>query len=115
MTLRGMTTTAAAQTSCALLQIRKQHIRKGDIIIITTRHSVYTLRALGNNRFDISGGWFERSSYNGKGIGITGCTWGGSMVYTEAVAACGLCTEFGNRVITSPVVRIAHLPGVIQN
>ena len=73
------------------------------------------MHALGGNRFDVSGGWFDRPGTEGKSIAIAGCTWGGSIIYTEAVAACGLCTEFGNRVITSPVVRITHLPSLIRN
>jgi len=37
---------------------------------------------------------------------IAGCTWGGSSIKVNIVAACGLCLEFGNRLITSPIQRI---------
>ncbi len=34
---------------------------------------------------------------------INGCTWGGSAIKVDIVAACGLHLEFGNRVVTSRI------------
>ena len=34
---------------------------------------------------------------------INGCTWGGSAIMIDIVAACGLHLEFGNRVVTSKI------------
>jgi hypothetical protein len=34
---------------------------------------------------------------------INGCTWGGSIIQTGVLAACGLRLEFANRVVTSPI------------
>jgi hypothetical protein len=39
-------------------------------------------------------------------LGIAGCTWGGSAIKIDIVAACGLCLEFTNRLTTSPIQKI---------
>lgn len=41
---------------------------------------------------------------------ILGCTWGGSIIKADVVAACGLHVEFANRVVTSPDRKIFVLP-----
>ncbi len=37
---------------------------------------------------------------------ITGCTWGGSAIKIDIIAAPGLCIEFGNNVLTSTVQKV---------
>jgi len=46
---------------------------------------------------------------------ISGCTWGGSAIKIDLIAACGLRIEFGNRLITSPIQKIFVLPQCMQN
>jgi hypothetical protein len=46
---------------------------------------------------------------------IAGCTWGGSAIKVDVIAAIGLSIEFGNRVITSAVQRIIFVPVHIMN
>ena len=36
-------------------------------------------------------------------MSIAGCTWGGTVIKCDIVAARGLRLEFGNRVVTSPI------------
>jgi hypothetical protein len=36
-------------------------------------------------------------------LSISGCTWGGTAIKRDLVAARGLRLEFGNRVVTSPI------------
>jgi hypothetical protein len=95
--------------------IPKQNLGRGDCLIVRTRHSVYTIRVLGNNSVAVSGGWFDRLSPSPVTVRINGCSWGGSIIKIDIAAACGLCLEFSNRVITSPVEQILYLPSYIQN
>ena len=46
---------------------------------------------------------------------IKGCTWGGSIIKTDIVAACGLNLEFGNRLLTSAIQKIIVFPGLRRN
>lgn len=78
----------------------------GDWIIVTTRNSVYKIRKLEKNLFQISGGWFTIHGISPITLSIRGCTWGGSAIKTDILAACGLCLEFGNNVTTSPIQRV---------
>jgi len=63
----------------------------------------------------VSGGWFDRQCGGPVDIAIKGCTWGGTTIKVDVIAACGLCIEFGNRVTTSAVQRIIVLPKEIGN
>jgi len=38
---------------------------------------------------------------------IAGCTWGGSAIKEDIVAACGLHLEFGKRVVTSTIQKVS--------
>ena len=101
---------------CADLgMIFKSEVQCGDELVIRTRNSRYTLEALPNGRFRISGGWFDRHCDSPPELTINGCTWGGSIIKQDIVAAIGLCIEFGNRVVTSPVQRVVHLPSTMRN
>ncbi len=95
--------------------VYKSDIRPGDFLEVRTRNSRYTIRVLGENLFLVSGGWFDRQGCGPMEISISGCTWGGSTIKVDIVAACGLCIEFGNRVTTSAIQRIVHLPREIGN
>jgi hypothetical protein len=56
--------------------------------------------------FGVSGGWFDKQGDMPAKTTIAGCTWGGSVIKADVVAAVGLSLEFGNRVTTSPIQKI---------
>ena len=90
---------------------RLQHVTKncldyGDFIYVSTRNSVYKIRKAEENYYEVSGGWFDRQGISPHRLTIRGCTWGGSVINIGMVAACGLCLEFGNNLITSPINKI---------
>jgi len=90
-------------------QIPKASLNPGDLITVTTHNSVYKLRKKESNLFEVSGGWFDRQKLSPFIVSVVGCSWGGSIIKVDIVAACGLCLEFGNRLITSPIRKIAHI------
>jgi hypothetical protein len=65
--------------------------------------------------FAVSGGWFDRHSSSPVRTRINGCTWGGTAIKVDIIAACGLCLEFGNRVVTSSIRSIFILPHGSEN
>ena len=81
----------------------KSDLQFGDRVIVTTRNSVYTLYTLGGDSFAVSGGWFDRNSEAPTTVTVAGCTYGGSMIRQDVVAARGLFLEFGNRVSTTRI------------
>ena len=93
-----------------LKQVRKKGLQFGDMIIINTRNSVYSLRTLSDGSFLVCGGWFDKKGKSPMKTTVRGCTWGGSIIKMDIVAACGLCLEFGNRVVTSPIKKVAVIP-----
>ena len=89
-----------------LLQIRKADMRTGDWVFVKTLRSLYRIQVLENAHYQVSGGWFDKKGMSPASVTISGCTWGGSVIKIDIVAACGMRLEFGNRVITSPIQRI---------
>ncbi len=75
----------------------------GDQVVVTTLNSTYSIQVLQDGLYSISGGWFDRESLSPLETTINGCTWGGSAIKVDIVAACGLHLEFGNRVVTSRI------------
>jgi len=82
----------------------------GDTVVVTTRNSTYALCTAGNDRFAVSGGWFEQHGGSPQMTQVNGCTWGGTAIRHDLVAAPGLFLEFGNGVRTTRIlsVRIVH-------
>ena len=78
-------------------------VRAGDWIVVRTRNSVYSLSAMGEGRFRVSGGWFAAAGAESAPVRVVGCTWGGRAILTALVAAPGLFIEFGNGVLTTRV------------
>jgi len=81
---------------------RKQDLEPGDCVLVYTKNSVYRLQALGGSLFHASGGWFDKTASSGK-VTVIGCTFGGSAICTDIVAAAGLFLEFGNKVSTTRI------------
>jgi hypothetical protein len=101
---------ARVRTVDAILQqvghfeaIRKGDLKRGDRVLVATENSLYTIHVEEDGTYSISGGWFDRNGLSPATTSIAGCTWGGSAIKRDLVAARGLRLEFGNRVVTSPI------------
>ncbi len=86
-----------------LAAVQKNDLRFGDRVVVTTRNSTYSIHVLKNGQYAISGGWVDKKGLSPLRTHINGCTWGGSAIKVDIVAACGLHLEFGNRVVTSRI------------
>ena len=91
------------EQAAGLPQVRKDDLQFGDLVLITTRNSVYSIYVLDGGSYLVSGGWFDRKSLSPAKIAIAGCTFGGRIIKSDIVAGCGLRLEFGNRVVTTPI------------
>jgi hypothetical protein len=94
-------------TADDLKQVKKSDVYFGDLIIVNTRNSVYSLKAVERDLFLVSGGWFDRKGMSPLKTTVRGCTWGGSIIKVDIIAACGLCLEFGNRVVTTAIEKVS--------
>ncbi len=111
----GISLASLVESSKSLPQVRKSEVRTGDIIVVKSRNSTYAISVVGNGAYTVSGGWFDKKSISPVKVSINGCTWGGSAIKIDVVAACGLCIEFGNRVRTSTIQKIFVLRNGLQN
>jgi hypothetical protein len=89
--------------------IRKTEVGLGDRLIVETRNSHYLLVSLGDGRFQVSGGWFDRQGASPATTTINGCTWGGTAIRTDLAARHGLFLEFGNTVRTTRIQKVRLL------
>ncbi|MDA2934306.1 hypothetical protein MYX82_08175 [Acidobacteria bacterium AH-259-D05] len=107
-TMAGLERTleAIVEDTARLKPVHKAELEFGDWVLVTTRNSTYSIRVLKDNVYSISGGWFDREGLSPLRTTITGCTWGGSAIKLDIVAACGLHLEFGNRVVTTAIQRV---------
>lgn len=91
--------------------IRKGDLCRGDQVLVSTENSLYTIQVQDEGTYSISGGWFDRNGLSPATTSITGCTWGGTAIKRDLVAARGLRLEFGNRVVTSPIRQVRVIRG----
>jgi hypothetical protein len=91
--------------------VRKAELSAGDWVVVTTANSTYAIHVLGDGQYSVTGGWFDKKGMSPAKITINGCTWGGSAIKLDIVAACGLRLEFGNRVLTSGIRRVQVFRG----
>ncbi len=98
-----------------LHQVRKKDLQPGDEVKLRTRNSIYSIRVDEDGSYIVSGGWFDKMAMSPVKTTINGCTWGGSVIKTDIVAACGLFLEFGNRLLTSTIQEIIYFPRSIKN
>jgi hypothetical protein len=98
-----------------LQAVKKADLCAGDCVIVKTVNSAYTIRVEGGNKYLVSGGWFGKKGRTPATTTIAGCTWGGSAIKVDIIAACGLSLEFGNRLITSTIQKIFVLPRGCHN
>ncbi len=95
--------------------VRKSELRPGDWVMVRTKNSVYVIGRDLEGRCTVSGGWFERAHRTPYPVEINGCTWGGSAIHTELLAAPGLFLEFANRVRTTRIQEVRHFRGARPN
>ena len=76
---------------------------KSSFLIVTTKNSTYAINRAGTDAWFVWGGWFARHGQVPIVVGINGCTWGGSVIYAEILAAPGLFLEFANGVTTTRI------------
>ena len=101
--------------SQTLNQIHKSSLKVGDTIILKTINSIYLIKVLEEEQYVVSGGWFDKTNLSPVTLTIRGCTWGGSVIKNDIVAACGLHLEFGNKVVTSRIKKIFHISSLRDN
>ncbi len=94
------------ERSRQLQGVQRADLRAGDLVLVATRNSVYALRVLDQATYLVSGGWFDRQGLAPLRTTVTGCTWGGCILKSDVVAVCGMCLEFGNRVVTSTIQKV---------
>jgi len=99
----------------SLQAVRRTDVALGDRIFLRTDNSLYIVRVLEGGQCLVTGGWFDKKGVSPAMTHIRGCTWGGSSIKMDIMAACGLCVEFGNRVITSSIRKIVVLPRFMEN
>lgn len=87
--------------------IRRGDLRFADRMVVTTQNSEYDLVMIEDDTFLVAGGWFDREHLSPHRVRINGCTWGGSMICLDILAAPGMCMEFNNRVMTSAIRAVA--------
>jgi hypothetical protein len=109
---------ARVRTVDAILQqvghfeaIRKADLRRGDRVIVATENSLYSIHVEDEGTYRVSGGWFDRNGISPTTMSISGCTWGGTAIKRDLIAARGLRLEFGNRVVTSPIREVRVIRG----
>ena len=98
--------TTLARFAHATDGVRKDELRPGDRVLVTTRNSTYSIRMLATDRYEVSGGWFAHQGHNSMVLGINGCTFGGNAIHSGLLAAPGLFLEFANRVVTTRIHRV---------
>ncbi len=90
-----------AAAAPATAGVRAHDVQPGDWIVVRTRNSTYSLAAMGDGTFAVSGGWFATADAGPAYVRVAGCTWGGSAILERMIAAPGMCIEFDNGVRTT--------------
>jgi len=103
------------EQTAGLPQVRKADLQFGDLVLIATRNSIYSVSAVDDGFYLVCGGWFDKKGLSPVKTTVTGCTLGGSIVKLDIVAACGLRLEFGGRVVTTPIEKICVIRLGSQN
>jgi len=113
--------TAIAQTLATRVEqarslevLQKKDLLAGDRVFVTTRNSLYKIWVLGVGVYRVSGGWFDLQCMPPQRMAINGCTWGGSAIKQDILAARGLHLEFGNTVLTSRIQQIRLIRAEVE-
>lgn len=92
------------------MEVRKEHLAVGDWVIAKTINSIYRIRVIGKDTYEVTGGWFDARGIAPAVTRIHGCTWGSRVIKTDIVAACGMSIEFEKRIITSTIISVVKIP-----
>lgn len=106
MTAIAQTLVTRVQQARSLDEVRKKDLHAGDRLFVTTRNSLYKIWVLDDGVYRVSGGWFDLRRMAPQRMAINGCTWGGSAIKQDILAARGLHLEFGNTVRTTRIREI---------
>ncbi|MGB8522429.1 MAG: hypothetical protein WCD43_05660 [Candidatus Acidiferrales bacterium] len=106
MTAIAQTLATRVKQARSLDEVRKKDLRAGDRLLVTTRNSRYIIWVLDEGVYRVSGGWFDLQCIAPQRMAIHGCTWGGSAIKQDILAALGLRLEFGNTVRTTRIRQI---------
>ena len=85
--------------------VGRHELEAGDQVYVRTRNSIYRLEVAGDNTFVATGGWFDQHESPSL-ITVNGCTYGGSAIRQDVIAAPGLFLEFGNNVKTTRIQEV---------
>jgi hypothetical protein len=110
----AQTLSTRVEEAKSLEEIRKKDLRAGDRVLVTTRNSLYTIWVLHEDVYWVSGGWFDLQRISPQRMAINGCTWGGSAIKQDILAARGLRLEFGNTVRTTRIKEVRVIPAEAQ-
>lgn len=105
----GANLTSIIAAASRLKEIRKESLARGDWVFARTINSMYRIRVLGSDLYEVSGGWFDAHGCSPTLTKINGCTWGTRVIKTDIVAACGMSIEFQRRIVTSMIQSIVHI------
>lgn len=94
--------------------VRRSDLAWGDSLFVGTKNSIYCINPAHRGWF-VWGGWFARHGPTPAIVGINGCTWGGSVLHSEILAAPGLFLEFANGVTTTRIRRVHVLRAPIHH
>ncbi len=86
--------------------VLKSDLSRGDWVVVVTKNSTYSICFLGGESYSVAGGWFDQNHAAPLTVNINGCTWGGSAIKSDILAAPGLFLEFGNRVRTTRIQQV---------
>jgi hypothetical protein len=115
MSVKGHSLDKIVEYSNRVRKIYKSDLNQGDFLIIQTLNSIYTILVQEKGYYLVSGGWFAEHGISPSRIKITGCSWGASIININILAACGLCLEFENRLVTSQIKNIGLFKSEFYN
>ena len=107
MNVRACTLQGRVHQLTAVQAVHRTDLTLGDCVCVTTRNSVYSIWVLEDGTYYVSGGWFDQRALSPLRTTINGCTFGGSAIGHDIVAAPGLFLEFGNGVQTTRIQRVS--------
>ncbi len=108
---RGIPIDGLAEAADRFGGVRRRDLAPGDRVIVSTRNSIYSLKACADGAFLVSGGWFERQGRGPVRAEVLGCTVGGRALFTEHVAAPGMFIEFADGLQTTRIRRVQRIAG----
>ena len=79
--------------------VLKSDLDHGDWIVVVTKNSTYSICYLGGESYSVAGGWFDQNNSAPLTVSINGCTWGGSAIKSDILAAPGHHVVVGDSTV----------------